>query len=513
MAVDNWFQTWTPPSHILGHYNSFHPEHNQNETTPGYNHGSAFIAQDRKKVNPTDFLPFLASLGLLNPPISSVDSSPEYFTKTPQQDLYDNLHSFDQFSYGSSSFYNEKTGPFKTKYAWKKIDFKYESEERRQIAIESGEFIIENNLPLGVEVWRNKLFVTLPKWKDGVPATLTILPTKPKELSPALAPYPNWDWHRTESCSGITSVFRVQADHCGRLWVLDSGQIEITIKPKQVCPPAIFVFDLNTDEIILRYELPEDFIKQDSLYSNIIVDIRNGDCANAHAYLTDVWRYGLVVFSLMKKKSWRITDHLFYPEPLAAAYKVHDLEFEWTDGLFGLALGPWNEYEQDRILYFHPMSSFREFYVKTSVICNETGWKDTKHAFKVIGQSRGKSGHVSASAIDRNQVMFYNLVTRDSVGCWNTKLPYRRQNLGVVARHNEKLVFPNDLKIDNEENQSIWIVTNKLPFYLYRKLNHNKINFRILSAYTSDAVRGTVCDPRLEFQGQHNHFSGEEDCY
>lgn len=48
------------------------------------------------------------------------------------------------------------------------------------------------------------------------------------------------------------------------------------------------------------------------------------------------------------------------------------------------------------------MSSFREFYVKTSVICNETGWSEIKNAFRVMGQSRGKSGHVSASRIDRN---------------------------------------------------------------------------------------------------------------
>lgn len=46
------------------------------------------------------------------------------------------------------------------------------------------------------------------------------------------------------------------------------------------------------------------------------------DCNVVHAYLTDVWRFGLVVFSLEKMRAWRITDHLFYPEPLAAAYKV-----------------------------------------------------------------------------------------------------------------------------------------------------------------------------------------------
>lgn len=71
------------------------------------------------------------------------------------------------------------------------------------------------------------------------------------------------------------------------------------------------------------------------------------------------------------------------------------------DGLFGLSLSPFDEYDSDRTLYYHSMSGFREFRVETSVIRNETGWKDSKDSFRVLGQSRGKSGHVSSSWMDR----------------------------------------------------------------------------------------------------------------
>lgn len=164
----------------------------------------------------------------------------------------------------------------------------------------------------------------------------------------------------------------MQADTCGRLWVIDSGLIDVTIKPKQVCPPQILIFDLKTDKLVRRHVLNEKDIKEDSLYSNIVVDVRDGDCENAFAYVPDVWRFGLVVYSLERDRSWRVTNHLFFPDPLAAAYKLHDLDFSWTDGIFGLTLSPVDKVTNDRILYFHPMSSFREFYVKTSVICNET---------------------------------------------------------------------------------------------------------------------------------------------
>lgn len=78
----------------------------------------------------------------------------------------------------------------------------------------------------------------------------------------------------SDSCDGLVSVFRIQADSCNRLWVLDSGLIHVTESPKQTCPPKLLIFDLNTDELITKYIFPEEFIKQDSLYSNLMVDIR-----------------------------------------------------------------------------------------------------------------------------------------------------------------------------------------------------------------------------------------------
>lgn len=476
MAELDWFQSWHPPSDLDIGNNIFASNVNRyQDNRSGYSSSG----------NNASFLPFVLSLGLL------------------------------QSGGGNDHLkIKERTGPFETVYHWGELDFKYENEAKRHEAIFRGDFVARNNLPLGLEVYKERLFVTMPKWKPGVPATLAVLPRVPKERSPLLVPYPNWELHRTESCDGLTSVFRVQADDCGRLWVLDSGQIEVTIKPKQVCPPAIYIFDLKTDELLLRHELPPSFIKQDSLYSNIIVDGRDGDCLDVHAYLTDVWRYGLVVFSLKTQRSWRITDHLFFPEPLAAAYKVHDLEFEWTDGIFGLSLGPVDRRKNDRLLYFHPMSSFREFRVWTSVICNETGWSDVKNAFQVMGQSRGKSGHVSASGMARNGVMFYNLVTRDSIGCWDSTKPYKRTNLGVIAQNSETMVFPNDLKIDKEQRQSVWVITNKLPFYLYRTLNPSAINFRIMSAYVDEAIKENVCDPDFGYYDSFQPFNeNEQDCY
>lgn len=134
----------------------------------------------------------------------------------------------------------------------------------------------------------------------------------------------------------------------------------------------------------------------------------------------------------------------------------------WTDGVFGLALSPVSESTGDRYLYFHPMSSYREFSVPTSILRNDTA-EEHPEEFKALGEPRGTvNRHSSASGMDRRGVLYYNLVTQDSVGCWNSKRPYRRIYQGSIGQSSDILNFPNDLKVDLEKRQNIWVLSNRL---------------------------------------------------
>lgn len=293
----------------------------------------------------------------------------------------------------------------------------------------------------------------------------------------------------------MTSVFRVQVDECERLWVLDSGTVNLTTTPNQICPPAIFIFDLRTDRLLRRYQIPEDQVKQDSLWSNIVVDIRDNQCNNAKAYLSDVWRFAMIVYDYSNNTSYRFQHHFFLPDPLSSRYELHGVKFQWMDGILGLALSP-VDINDDKTLFFHPMSSFREFAVSTSILANKDIAETSPESFIPVGKPRAKDiGHSSGSAIDRNGIMFFNMVTRDSVWCWDTRKEYLSQNLGVVGAHNQSLIFPNDLRVDHEDKQSFWTISNKLPMYIYGPWNPNEINFRVYRGYVQDAVKNTVCDP------------------
>lgn len=63
----------------------------------------------------------------------------------------------------------------KVVYQWNEIDFNFPSEQERIDAKASGQYIPENNLPLGLEVYDNRLFITVPRWRSGVAASLTYI--------------------------------------------------------------------------------------------------------------------------------------------------------------------------------------------------------------------------------------------------------------------------------------------------------------------------------------------------
>lgn len=53
------------------------------------------------------------------------------------------------------------------RYSWNQLDFAFPNERLKEQAIASGDYIPQNALPVGIEHYGNRLFVTVPRWRDG----------------------------------------------------------------------------------------------------------------------------------------------------------------------------------------------------------------------------------------------------------------------------------------------------------------------------------------------------------
>lgn len=135
------------------------------------------------------------------------------------------------------------------------------------------------------------------RWKSGVASSLNYINIDSKETNPKLIPYPSWQanslhldgFSTAESMGGrtnapkatvvdsqladnssIISTFRIRVDECDRLWVMDTGLVDILGNPKQIAPPALVIFNLKTNKLIKRYTIPNAHIKDDTFFANVV---------------------------------------------------------------------------------------------------------------------------------------------------------------------------------------------------------------------------------------------------
>ncbi|KAL0839721.1 hypothetical protein ABMA28_016366 [Loxostege sticticalis] len=329
----------------------------------------------------------------------------------------------------------------------------------------------------------------------GIPATLNYIPLDaPYNPSPKLTPYPSWQGNELGNCeSGLNTVYRIKADKCDRLWVLDTGTYGYDPNVTNLCPYALNVYDLKTDQRIRRYVFrPEDIVST-TFIANIAIDM-GSSCDDTYAYFSDELGYGLIAYSWEQNKSWRFSHSYFMPDPLVGDFNIAGLNFQWgAEGIFGITLSPIG-LDGFRTLYFSPLSSHTEFAVSTKILRDETKVTGSYKDFKVVG-SRGPDGHTTSKVMDDGSfgVQLFNLIDQNAIGCWNSALSYKPQNIAIVDKDDVGMVFPVDIKIDDDRN--VWMMSDRMPVFLEAELDYSDINFRIYTAPLDTLLQGTVCEP------------------
>lgn len=95
------------------------------------------------------------------------------------------------------------------------------------------------------------------------------------------------------------------------------------------------------DRLLLTesYKFPSSQVKDLSLFTNIVVDVKDSKGRNTFAYIADTTAYKLVVYDFKNDDSWVVDQAYFYPYPNKAHFNVNGVNFDLMDGVLGLALG------------------------------------------------------------------------------------------------------------------------------------------------------------------------------
>ncbi|XP_034247848.1 protein yellow-like [Thrips palmi] len=383
---------------------------------------------------------------------------------------------------------------------WRTVDFVYPSRVVRESAILTGEFVPKNVVVLDVDAYgegkHQRIFVTTPRLKPGVPATLSELSIEESIVSPKLRPFPSWAWNEQGDCDNLISVFRTSVDQCGRLWVLDSGTVNVFAGADRVCPPKLVVFDLrgrDGAEVVARYTFPKEQREPTTLTITVAVDVRGPDsCRDAFAYVADVTEPAILVYDMRRNRSWRVLSNLLYPYPLHGSFKINGAEFDLMDGVFGMAVGPVMP-DGDRRLFFHSLASVRESWVSTRVLRNQSNFADepipaVSRLFHVSEPRR--TSQAGAEGVDANGVLFFGLLSENALACWNTRLPYVSPNLHIVAKDDKTMQFASGLKVIGRH---VWMLSSRFQNVMVGRERPDEVNYRVLVAPIADLVAGTSC--------------------
>ena len=167
----------------------------------------------------------------------------------------------------------------------------------------------DRQMPTGVAVSDGgRVFVCYPRWGDDVRFTVAEL------VDGEEVPFPDLAYNQADEddpASGLVSVQSVVVDPADRLWLLDTGSIEMGETspggPKLVC------VDLNRDEVVRTIELPPDVAMPTTYLNDVRFDLSRGDAGMA--FITDSGIHpehpmGLIVVDLGSGRSWRhLTGH------------------------------------------------------------------------------------------------------------------------------------------------------------------------------------------------------------
>ncbi|XP_077299265.1 protein yellow-like [Arctopsyche grandis] len=397
-------------------------------------------------------------------------------------------------------YLSRKREQFRVIYEWNTLNFTWPSNEAYQTAVNTSQYVPKNVLVSGLKIFGDKMYVTVPRIKEGVPATLAWIPATPSEndTSPRLNPFPSWEMNTIGDCRGFQSVQSFEIDLSGYMWVIDNGRTS-TMKPNSSLPsclPTLTLVDLNQGlNKMTRYNFPDNVAGSNSYLNDIVID----DSEGGFAYITDNSGAdpGIIVFNRKENRSWKFRDsRSMVADPDASHFSLNGTERTMSINVDGIALGPRfinSAGDVDRLLYFSPLSSFKLYVTPTSVLKNES--LSTQPAslrvddVKIVG---AKTSQTDGMIMDEEGILYFGLIGDYAIAQWDSRTNFS-QNQEIIAKDKNFIQWVDRFAFDVSNN--LYVVINRLHNFVLDKVNVDEVNYRILR--TNVGAKSYLYSPML----------------
>jgi hypothetical protein len=174
-------------------------------------------------------------------------------------------------------------------YEWEQLDWTWDTTHTQADYLATSKFVPENCLLAGINVdYNGDIYLTVPRWRPGIPATLNKLDT----VSQTLMPYPSWDMQQEGKEGDLQNTQSMTITSDRKMYAIEVGRRNFFDQTGQVDGAAgLWIIDLKTDLVLQTYSFPADVMSYSEGFLNDIVV----DEVRQFAYFTDAWGAGAII--------------------------------------------------------------------------------------------------------------------------------------------------------------------------------------------------------------------------
>ncbi|XP_025992716.1 major royal jelly protein 1 [Solenopsis invicta] len=364
-------------------------------------------------------------------------------------------------------------------YQWKYIDLLWESDQQKQEAIDTGRYNASRYFLYDMDKAPDgRIFVTSLRF-DGIPVSVMTVTKKQGEGGLLLRPYPDWSWYK-DDCKGIRAGSCQIQIKCNHLFIVDDGKIGDNLSYH--CPAQLLIFDLSTDKLVKRVEIPDNLISDKTGFGSLCsIQVIVPDCRNVKdnviVLFGDLDRGGLVVYNARSSKMCRIENE--FMKNANPNFVIANQSYHLSGNIYGMTI-------IGKDLYYANIEGNKIYKTEISKL-TECEKNDINQANKQT-QVRVLEGQTLSLTSDRCAI-FFNDITKTSIKCADVTNGTISKEI-LVAHDPIQLQFPSGTKIRNGE---LLIISNRYHLFISDSYNINEINFRILSIPITDIEKDTNC--------------------
>lgn len=368
---------------------------------------------------------------------------------------------------------------FEVVHEWQFLNYTWPTLLTYKYAYNNFQYIPENNAPTGLKIYGGKIFLSIPRFRPGIPVTLAYVSMidEGTRSNEPLKPYPNWELNINKDCKALQSVQSMEIDKQGYMWVIDGVRINSLIK----CPAKLLILDLkNRGRMVHRYIFPEEIaLSSGGFLNDIVLD----DVGGGYAYITDNSAIdpGLIVYSLKKDRSWKLKDSRMFAELQAADFLVNGIPTTSLSPIDGIALSPSGP-DKEKQLFFSALTGYNLYAIRTSILKNESMSQGDQWRRNVItiGQKEAQSDGLM---IDSSGNLYYTLLPLNGIGRWNIKQPIATSE--IIYRNDQMMIWPDTFAMDEEGY--LYVISNNINQFIDPKVKlmiTGEVKFRIFRYFT-----------------------------